>query len=248
MSGRPSGRWRAGLVAVLATVALAAGCAGSKHGLQHPTTNDLDPAYAQTKVKTLATLPFASDISESDDPDKIAASMSESKFYPALAQARRFNILPVPAVRQAVDQAGLTAKMAGFYKSWISDHTDVDEDFIRQVAAKLHVDGVVAGAVDVWHQKTVDVTESGAARTNVGILVGFFDGATGKKLWVGRDENYKDGLTYSGASAGAPAEAQRQVERTNQRTMGGAYAPPDYADVLELVVPALVGAFPAAAQ
>src|SRR5262245_20955240 len=91
MSSRPSRRWRADMVAALAAGALAAGCAGSKHGLQHPTTNDLDPAYAQMKVKTLATLPFASDISDSDDPDKIAASMAESKFYPALAQARRFN-------------------------------------------------------------------------------------------------------------------------------------------------------------
>jgi hypothetical protein len=247
MSGGPGGRLRV-TTAVFMLAVFAAGCAGGKRGLQHPTTNDLDPAYAQTKVKILATLPFASDISDSDDPDKIAASMVESKFYPALGQAKRFNILPVPEVRRVLEQAGLTAKMASFYKSWISDHTDVDENFIRQVAAQLKVDGVVAGAVDVWHQTTVDVTESGAARTNVGILVGLFDGATGKKLWVGRDENYKDGLTYSGTAGGAPATVQREVERTNQRTAGGAYAPPDYADVVDLVVPALVGAFPAAAQ
>ena len=225
------------------------GCGGTGGGgMQHPLTNDLDPNYAARQVKTLAALPFTSDISEDEDPDRIAASMVAGTFYTELNRNTGFTILPASEVARVVEQAGLKDKLDGFYKDWLNDQWDVDRDFIKEVAAKLRVDGVVAGGVDVWYQKEVDITESGTSRTQVGVMVGLFDGSTGARLWLGRDENSADGLRYSGMDEMSSGQLQRDLERTNQRTAGGAYAPPDYAVVVDLVVGALVGAFPSASH
>ena len=105
-----------------------------------------------------------------------------------------FTILSEPEVARIVEQAGLTDKLNGFYQDWLNDQWDIDEDFLKEVASKLKVDGIVAGGVDVWYQDTVDITEEGTASTHVGLMIGLFDGSTGKRLWLGRDENSAVGL------------------------------------------------------
>lgn len=237
------------MVRVLLACALAwmlAGCGGGRSGLQHPLTNDLDPEYDTYAIRTLAALPFESDISENQDPDLIAASMVASKFYVELNRNTGFTILPSSEVERVLKQAEKTDALASFYKDWVADQWDIDEDFVKSVADVMKVDGVVCGAVDVWYQKEVDVTEAGTARTAVGILIGLFDGRTGKQLWLGRDENFQDGVRYPGMSTMTTGQLQRDLERTNKRTADGAYAPPDYAVVVDLVVQALVQAFPPA--
>jgi hypothetical protein len=222
-----------------------AGC-GSRTALQHPLTNELDPAYGQRPIRTLALLPFASDVGQEDDPDGLAAPMIESKFYPALNAGTGFTLLPANEVQRVIEREGLGEAQERFYKDWISDQADVDEEFVRTVAELLKTDGVVAAAVDLWNQDEVDMMETGAARTSVGILVGLFDGVTGKSLWLGRDANFKDGIRYPGPSEERVQELERQLERTNRRTVGGMYAPPDYSQVLDLVIGPLVEAFPKA--
>ena len=180
--------------------------------------HELDPAYARKTVRSAAALPFASKISEREDPDRIAAPMAEAKFYAALRARTPLAIVSSTEVARALAAAGLSARMQKFYENWVSDQTDVDEEFVRQAAARLKVDTLIAGGVDVWDQK-VEAKET-RARTRVGLVIGFFDGATGKHLWQGRDENFKDG------------------------TRG---APPDYSAILDLVVEALASAFPAGA-
>jgi hypothetical protein len=123
----------------------------------------------------------------------------------------------------------------------------VDTDFIKKVAAATKCDAVIAGSVDVWHQQPIDITQSGSARTTVGILVGLFDGASGKRVWLGRDENFREAVRYTATGEGTEVgrkENERALERTNTRTAGGVYAPPEYATVVDLVVASLVEAFP----
>jgi len=225
---------------------------GQGGGTRHPLTNELDPAYATLDVRTMAAVPFVSDVRDDEDPDAVSAGMAESKFYQALAVAGGSATVLAPAeVGRAIQTAGLTADMASFYKKWIADQADVDTDFIRKVAATMKTDAVVAGFVDVWHQQPVDITQSGTARTTVGVLIGVFNGANGKRLWMGRDENFKDALRYTPNESNselARTEARSQMERSNLRTATGAYAPPDFAVVLDMVVPALVQAFPKQTQ
>jgi hypothetical protein len=229
-----------------AVVWMLVGCGGGRRGLQHPLTNELDPDYNTHDIRTLAALPFESDISEDEDPDLIAASMVANKFYVELDRNSGFTILPSSEVERILEQAGMNDALKGFYKDWVADQWDIDEDFIKAVADELKVDGVVAGAVDVWYQREVDITEAGTARTAVGVIIGMFDAPTGKRLWLGRDENFQDGVRYPGMSTMSTGQLQRDLERTNKRTAAGAYAPPDYVVVVDLVVHALVQAFPAA--
>ncbi len=231
----------------IACLLLVAGCGGTTGGFQHPLTNELDPRYEALNLRTLAALPFASDISEDEDPDRIAADMVAGTFYAELNRNTGFTILPHTEVGRVLGDNELNEKLEDFYKDWLNDQWNIDEDFIKQVTELLKVDAVVCGAVDVWYQDEVDVTEAGAARTQVGVLVGLFEGPTGKRLWLGRDENSLDGLRYPGPGEVASGDVERRIERHNVRTVGGAYAPPDYADVVELVINALVEAFPRAA-
>ena len=230
-----------------ATLVLAS-CGGHRTALEHPLTNELDPAFGQRPLRTLAALPFGTDVSEDEDPDQIAAGMVGAKFYPALDTATQYTLLGAGEVARALEAAGLSANLHAFYADWISDQEDVDEEFVRQVASLLKVDAVVGGAVDLWHQDEIDMTQVGAARTHVGFLVGLFDGMTGQRLWLGRDSQFRDGVRYSGPGEENVAELERQLERTNKRTLGGVYAPPDYALVLEAAVEALVAAFPQSKQ
>jgi hypothetical protein len=229
--------------AVVLWLALA-GCGGSRQALEHPLTNRLDPAYGTRPLRVLAALPFGTDVSEDEDPDQMAAGMVESKFYPALNAATGYTLLPASEVRRALEQAGMQERLQRFYRKWITDQEDVDEEFLREVAAVMHADALVGGAVDLWHQDAVDLMDTGAARTHVGLLLGLFDGATGRWLWLGRDANFRDGVRYPGPGETNRRELERQLERTNLRTAGGVYAPPDFSEVVELVVEALVGAFP----
>jgi hypothetical protein len=224
----------------------ASGC-GGRGAAQHPLTNDLDPAFPTLAIKTLAAVPFASDIAEDEDPDRISASMTEGKFYTALNVGSGFTILPATEVQRTVERDGLGETMKSFYKNWINDQGDVDTDFIKKVATAMKADAVVTGAVDVWHQQPVDITQTGTARTTVGMLVGLFDGATGKRLWLGRDEKFKEALRHTPSSQESDLvqnQQRAQMERTNLRTATGVYAPPDYAPVVDALVVALVQAFP----
>jgi hypothetical protein len=231
-------------------LAVAAGCGGTSTA-HHPLTNDLSPAYANLTVHTLAALPFGSDISDDEDPDKVAGSMTEAKFYAGLSSGSTFTILPSAEVQRVLDREGLTPQLKSFYKEWISDQGSADADFIKKVASLVKTDGVVVGAVDIWHQQPVDITQSGTARTSVGVLVALFDGATGKRLWLGRDENFKEALRYSpneSGSALANTQLRAETERTNLRTATGVYAPPDFSDVVDLAIAPLVTAFPKRAK
>jgi hypothetical protein len=234
-------RWAAGLLLVLAV----GGCGGATTS-QHPLTNNLDPAYGAMKVTTLAALPFASDIADDEDPDKVAASMAESKFYPALNTGTGFTILPASEVQRVLEQNQLAGDLKSFYKNWIGDQGNADDDFLKKVGALLRADAVVVGAVDVWHQQPVDLTQTGTARTTVGMLVGLYD-ANGKRLWLGRDENFKEALRYTPNDSNsdlARSQQRGQMERTNLRTATGVYAPPDFPPVVDAVVAPLVMAFP----
>lgn len=230
-----------GLIAVLLCQA---GCGGTQGGRDHPLESILEPSFGQRPLRTLAALPFTSDVAEDEDPDQIAAGMVEAKFYPALNAGTHYTLLPPNEVKRVLEEAGLTPQLGRFYKKWISDHDDVDEAFLRDVAARLHVDAIVGGAVDLWHQDLIDIMDTGAARTHVGLMLGLFDGVTGKRLWLGADSQFKDGQRYSGPSEENIAELQRQLERTNKRTVGGAYAPPDFSEVVDIVVGVLVAHFP----
>jgi hypothetical protein len=223
-----------------------AGCGGTG-AAQHPLTNELDPAYSKVAFATVAVLPFASDITEADDPDKVSASMFESKFVKSLSAASGFSLYAPVEVGRQVEQAKMNEAMQSFYKKWTTDTSDIDENFVKSVATLLKVDGVVAGVVDVWYQRHIDITETGSARTTVGGLVGLFDGTTGKRLWLGRDENFKEAVRHTGQNLEREVEsrtAKGQMDRTNLRTATGVYAPPDFAEVVDLIIGPLVQAFP----
>jgi hypothetical protein len=238
------------VVAALLAALAAAGCGGGGRSgaAQHPLTNTLDPEFPTLAVRTLAALPFASDVRDDEDPDGVAAGMAESKFYQTFAASRAdYTVLGASEVARVIERDQLAGAMAAFYKRWIGNQSEVETEFIQKVAAALDADAVVAGVVDVWHQQPVDIMESGTARTSVGMLIGVFHGKTGKRIWLGRDENFKDALRYTpneSESELARTQARGQMERSNLRTATGAYAPPDFAAVLDLVVPPLVQAFP----
>ncbi len=234
------------LMGALGLVVVAVGCGGAG-ATQHPLTNELDKSFETLKITTLASLPFASDISEADDPDKLSASMFESKFFQALGGTTGFSVYSSGEVGREVTEHEMQARMQAFYKKWISDPSDVDAGFIKEVATMMKADAVIAGAVDVWYQRHIDLTETGSARTTVGAFVGIFDGATGKRLWLGRDENFREAVRHTARELDRDVDnraARGEMERTNLRTATGVYAPPDYKEVVDLVVGALVQAFP----
>src|SRR5262245_47745685 len=146
------------IVLALAALALDAGCGGGgRRAPAHPLTNTLDESYATLAIKTLAALPFSSDISDDEDPDKVAAAMAEAKFYQALTVTHGYTVLPANEVARILAAQNLTDAKAAFDKKWMNDPSGGDADFIKKVAAVLNTDGVIAGAVDVWHQQPVDV-------------------------------------------------------------------------------------------
>jgi hypothetical protein len=244
----------------LGVIVLAAGCGGSKGGggsssarraPAHPLTNTLDESYATLGIKTLAALPFSSDVGDDEDPDNVAAGMAEAKFYQALGATSGYTVLPANEVARVLATEKLTDAKVAFDKKWMNDPTSGDPEFIKKVAAVLKTDAVVAGAVDVWHQQPVDVTQTGTARTTVGVMIGVFHGATGKRLWLGRDENFKEAVRYSPNESGsdlATTQTRGQMDRSNLRTATGVYAPPDFALALDAVIPALAQAFPKRVQ
>ena len=238
------------LLAALGLVLAAAGCGGTG-ATQHPLTNDLDPSFVTLKLNTLAALPFASDVTETDDPDRVAASMFESKFFQQMGTSSGFSIYSSNEVGREIEQREMQDRMRSFYKKWISDPDDVDADFVKEVAALMKADGIIAGAMDIWHQRHIDITETGSARTTVGGFIGVFDGATGRRLWLGRDENFKEALRHTGRDLSKDVDnraARGEMERSNLRTATGVYAPPDFSEVVDLIVGPLVQAFPKRAQ
>lgn len=221
------------------------GCGGTS-AAQHPLTNELDPAFQTLTLKSLAALPFSTDISDADDPDRVGPTLCQAKFYQALNAGSGFHV-SVDEVERVIETQKLQPEMQAFYKKWTSDQTNVNAEFIKKVAAQMKADAVIAGVVDVWHQQTIDLTETGSARTSVGMFVGLFDGATGKRLWLGRDESFKEGVRHTAEEASNDAqrrEMRGEMERTNLRTAGGVYAPPDYGTVVDVLVGSLVQAFP----
>jgi hypothetical protein len=231
------------LLALAASMAVAGG--------NHPQTNELDDAFKSTNIKTIAALPLYSDISDTDDPDHEAPGLVEGKFYSALNAGSGYAFYPSGEVQRVIDAKKMQSQLKNFYKKFTSDQEDVDDKFIKAVATEMKTDAVVAVVIDVWQQQPIDLTETGSARTSVGALVALFDGATGKRLWLGRDENYKEAVRHTGQNVSNPAEnamTRGQMDRTNLRTATGVYAPPPFADVVEVVVGALVEAFPKKAK
>jgi hypothetical protein len=241
-------RLQASLVfAGLGLTLAAAGCGGGGGAAQHPLTAEIDPALKTQTINTLAGLPFGSDVSETDDPDRIAGPMFESKFYSRMSAQTGYTVLSATEVGREIEENGLEDDLKSFYRKWVSDPSDVDADFIKRIAGLMKVDAVVAGAVDIWYQRHIDLTESGSARTTVGGFVGMFDGATGRRLWFGRDENFKEAVRHTAKDMSNEAEnraARGAMDRTNLRTATGVYAPPDFPEVVDVVVDALVTAFP----
>ena len=138
---------------------------------------------------------------------------------------------------ELIEDAGLTEDLGHFYDEWIGNQEDPDESFMRLVGTALGVDAVVVGAVHRWRQDEVRAGKSGTARTEVGLMIGVFDPKTGKQIWRARDANAAEGRFYN-ADDGGGDDAAPDLE---------AYAPPDFSEVVDLVVNALVAAFPKAA-
>jgi hypothetical protein len=213
----------------------------------HPLTNELDDSFRSLEIKTIAALPLYSDISDSDDPEHVAPAMVESKFYSALNAGSGFNFFPASEVGRTIEAKKMTKQMQSFYRKFTSDQEDIDAKFIQAVATELHTDAVAATVLDLWQQQPVDVTETGSARTTVGLMVALFDGKTGKRVYLARDENYKEAVRHTGQNLNNEAEnraARGQMDRSNVRVATGVYAPPPFEEVVELVSKSIVEAFP----
>jgi hypothetical protein len=68
---------------------------------------------------TIAAVPFATDVAEDEDPDKIAASCWNRNLRGAGRRGRRRT--PAPRSRGVIEEQKLADAMKKFYKHWMND-------------------------------------------------------------------------------------------------------------------------------
>jgi hypothetical protein len=121
---------------------------------------------------------------------------------------------------------------------------EVDKTFLRDLQQNLNVQMVLVPYVYLWHKDEADYRESAtASATQVGAMLTLIDMGSGKILWEGTDENYKEAVRSEDRSVITTGGVDRKVAGVTA-TGKDMYAAPPFEDVAMLVLQAIVGALP----
>ncbi len=197
---------------VLAISTFSWGCGGTDQaGVRRAIAVQTDDFHPDS-LEVILVLPSGSRIDPKKDPDDIAPGLATAKLQAVFAAAGGSASMRLVSQNEIVDK-NLHGVLAQFYRDWLGNPEDGDKDRIRQLALRLRAETLLFSGVHKWDQNN--------KRTQVGMIAGLFDGASGKLLW------------WSEQVHEVPTPA------------GDPNAPlPDFVVVMDRVVEALAEAFP----
>jgi hypothetical protein len=227
------------LIVLLAVMlVLGAGCKPP-----HPSIVKSDPSFDPNVVSGVLIAPAISTIAEMEDPRLLAEPTTNRMLAEQLGERTDYKFISAEQFKGAVMRGKLQDRYTAFRDLW-GDKRELDAEFLRLLQKELNVETVLIPHVYLWHKDEADYRERAtASATQVGITLTLVEMATGKILWEGTDENYKESVRSEDREVITTGGMDRRVEGVSA-TGDDQYAAPPYDDVVILVLQSLVGALP----
>ena len=209
----------------------------------HPSRVESDPAFDPNTVSGILIAPFIGSIIEAEDPLKQAEPIMNRILAELLSERSDYKFISPEQFQGAVMRGKLGLRYAAFEELWMTKH-EVDKEFLRDLQQNLNIEMVLVPYVYLWHKDQADYRESAtSSATQVGAMLTLIDMASGRIVWEGSDENYKEAVRSEDRSVIATGGVDRRVGGVTG-TGRDMYAAPPFEDVAMLVLQAIVGAIP----
>ena len=211
---------------------------------QHPSKVTVDPEFNPNQLGSVLIAPVVSSISEGVDPKRDSERIVSRTLLELISERTDHNFLSPEHFKLAVRKEGLEEAYEQFQNDWITKH-EVNPAFLARLKGNLDISAILIPQVYLWDKDEADYREAGtASSTSVGITLTLIDFESGKVVWEGMDENYKESVRTEGNRV--QVDGGGFVRRVSGVTSTGRdmYAAPPFEDVALLVLQALVNAFP----
>lgn len=197
------------------------------------------PMYPTLKLESLAYLGTASMV-----PDPLGVPVVDQLLRSYLQGGQeKFLVIDEASARARATQAGAEANLDKAIRTWKNDH-NVDPFVLKDLGAKLSVDGFVFGDLSHWREETVDWTSEGNSFTEVGISISIYDSKNGILAWKGEKMDHRESQHYRhGTGIGSGVYNSGGIERT-ERSDKIVPPPPKPEEVAETVVQQLIQGLP----
>ncbi len=227
------------VTSLVVSMVFLAGCKAS-----HPTKVIIDPEFNPNIISSILLSPCISSISEGEDPDRESERITNRVLWGYISERSDHKFLGREQFRVLLRAGRLQEEFKSFKDNWITKH-EVDAEFLKALKRNANANYLLIPSVYLWFKDEADYREEGtASTTQVGVMLTLIDFETGKIMWEGTDENYKEAVrTEGGRVRVATAGIHRRVSGVTA-TGRDMYAAPPYEDVVVLVVEVLVKAFP----
>lgn len=197
------------------------------------------PMYPALKLESLAYLGAAAMV-----PDPVGVPVVDQLLRSYLQGGQqKFLVIDEASARARATSAGAEATLDKAIRNWKNDHT-VDPFVLKELGAKISVDGFVFGDLSHWREERVDWTSEGNSFTEVGVSISIYDAKNGILAWKGEKMEHRESQHYRhGTGIGSGVYSSGGVERT-ERSDKIVPAPPKPEEVAETVVQQLIEGLP----
>lgn len=227
------------IVVAVVLLSLMAGCKP-----QHPSKITVDPEFDANRLGSVLIAPVVSSISEGVDPKRESERVMNRILLELIAERTDHSFLSPEHFKLAVRKEGLEEAYEQFKNDWVTRH-EADPAFLARLKGDLDISAILIPQVYLWDKDEADYREEGAASTtSVGATLTLIDFDSGKVVWEGMDENYKEAVRTEGNRV--QVDGGGFVRRVSGVTSTGRdmYAAPPFEDVALLVLQVLVEAIP----
>ena len=224
-------------IGLLLIAGLMLGCGQRKH----PVKVVIDPEMKSSMIEQVAVFPFASSLSDADDPSHEAPKMMGRLFRQQLDTRDDYKFLSPTSVEYALHGAGLEDMSKQFVDEWRTKN-QVDRQFLTRFADATQADAVLVGVVNMWQKDEIDYRETSTPATYVGASVTLFRVSDGKVLFSATDEDFLEGAHSEAADRGAIRSGSGAVQSDRAAAL---YKAPEYESVAVKVAHALAMSIPA---
>jgi hypothetical protein len=209
----------------------------------HPSMVRSDPAFDPNAVSGILIAPFISSIIEAEDPQRQSDRIMNRILAELLSERTDYKFISPEQFQGAVMRGKLGERYAAFKELWATKH-EVDREFLRDLKLSLNIEMVLVPHVYLWHKDEADYREGATvSATQVGAMLTLIDMSSGKIVWEGSDENYKEAVRSEGRSVVSSGGVDRRVGGVTG-TGRDQYGAPPFEDVAILVLQSIVGALP----
>ena len=224
---------------VLLSLFIGAGCKS-----QHPSKLTVDPEFDANRLGSVLIAPVVSSISEGVDPKRDSERIMNKLLLELISERTDHSFLSPEHFKLAIRKEGLEEAYEQFKNEWITKH-EADPIFLARLKGDLDISAILISQVYLWDKDEADYREEGtASTTSVGATMTLIDFESGKIVWEGMDENYKESVRTEGNRV--QVDGGGFVRRVSGVTSTGRdmYAAPPFEDVALLVLQVLIEAFP----